>query len=245
MAEAEELGVFIVILLGGEPLLREELIFSLVQAHPKMFFLLFTGTSCMTGEQARKANASNLLTLVATDDTGCRGRNVRQALGRAGAAFGFSAVVSESCADAFSSPEFVTTMAREGCRIGIFLERLPVGRSAAQGYGLSELSRSRFRKTIQDLQAETGLPLNFFPDDEAVLGGCGAAGRNVLHINADGGVEPCPFIHEALETLNDRALSEVLQSPHLSSVRNVACSRSADYPCALLEPQVIGALETS
>ena len=202
-AEAEELGVFTVILVGGEPLLCEDLVFSLVSAHPKMFFLLFTGTTDLTEETARKANMSNLLTLVATEGNGDRGQPARQALCQSGAAFGFSTVVSGACSDELSSLEFATAMAKDGCRMGIFLERLPVGRAAKLGYGLSNTSRPVFRDRLSSAERKSGLPLRFFPDDEDNWGGCAAAGRDLLHINADGGVEPCPFIHEAVEDLNN------------------------------------------
>ena len=240
VAEAEELGIFIVILVGGEPLLREDLVFSLVRTHRKMFFLLFIGMDIISPETARKASARNLLTLVATGGDKSHGSAVRQELRRAGAAFGFSAVVSDCCSDELSSSELITSMAKEGCRMGLFLERLPVGRASGLGYGLSKASRIVFRESLRCRERETGLPLTFFPEDEEILGGCAAAGRTILHINADGGVEPCPFIHETIEDLNAQTLSKILKSPLLSSVRHVACSRSLDYPCALLKPQGIG-----
>jgi hypothetical protein len=208
-----------------------------------MLFLLFTGMKTITRGMAHQVRAPNLLTLVATDDTGRRGQVVRQELRRAGAAFGFSAVVSDSCSDGLSSPEFAATMLAEGCRIGILLERLPVGRAAGLGYGLSAASRVAFRERIRQLEQTTGLPLRFFPDGEEDFGGCSAAARGVLHINAEGGVGPCPFIYETVEDLGDRALSEILQSPALERIRRTAFFGTASDPCALLTAQCIAGLE--
>lgn len=239
IAEAERLGVSTIILVGGEPLLRDGLVSLLVNRYPKMLFLLFTAMASMSREMARKVSTPNLLTLVATDDKGRRGQAVRQELRRAGAAFGFSSVVSEASADGLSSPEFPMTMLNEGCRIGILLERLPVGRAAGLGYGLSTASRAVFREQIRQMERETGLPLRFFPDGEDDFGGCSAAARGILHINAGGGVEACPFIHETVANLHGRSLSEVLQSPSLDRIRRVASLRSANHPCALLAAQCI------
>jgi len=47
-----------------------------------------------------------------------------------------------------------------------------------------------------------------FPPAEYDWGGCQAAGKGFLHINADGWVEPCPFSHFASDNLMEKPLAE-------------------------------------
>ena len=44
-------------------------------------------------------------------------------------------------------------------------------------------------------------------------GGCIAGGRNYLHINAKGDVEPCVFIHYSNCNIHDTSLLDALKSP--------------------------------
>ena len=67
------------------------------------------------------------------------------------------------------------------------------------------------------VSGKLGVPVWFFPDGEHELGGCAAGGRAILHINAAGAVEPCPFIHEPGESLNEHSLTDILCSPSLAS----------------------------
>ncbi len=46
-----------------------------------------------------------------------------------------------------------------------------------------------------------------------------AAGRGFLHINAQGGVEPCPFAHVAADSIRSVSLRKALESPFLRSIR--------------------------
>lgn len=52
-----------------------------------------------------------------------------------------------------------------------------------------------------------------FWNDGAFTDGCIAGGRKYFHINAKGEVEPCAFVHFAMDNIKDKSLREVLQSP--------------------------------
>ncbi len=45
------------------------------------------------------------------------------------------------------------------------------------------------------------------------MGGCIAGGRRYLHINANGDVDPCVFIHYSNANIRENTLLEALQSP--------------------------------
>ena len=57
-----------------------------------------------------------------------------------------------------------------------------------------------------------------FPGDEEQFGGCLAAGRGFVHVNAAGDVEPCPFAPYSDVNLRRTSLREALASPLLGEI---------------------------
>lgn len=54
--------------------------------------------------------------------------------------------------------------------------------------------------------------MDFWNDGE-FAGGCIAGGRRYLHINANGDMEPCAFIHYSDSNIREKTLLEGLRSP--------------------------------
>ena len=52
-----------------------------------------------------------------------------------------------------------------------------------------------------------------FQNDGEYVGGCIAGGRRYLHINANGDVDPCVFIHYSNVNIHSCTLLEALKSP--------------------------------
>ena len=59
-----------------------------------------------------------------------------------------------------------------------------------------------------------------FPPSEYAVGPCHAAGRGMIHINADGYVEPCPYSHFAADNVRDKPFEDILRSDFLSTIRS-------------------------
>ncbi len=240
VAEAEALGTSVVILAGGEPLLRADLAFRLVEAHPGLLFLLFTGGAGMTEAMSLRARSANLLTVVGSDPDREHAEACLDRLRRAGAAFGFSAVLRAPTAEGLVAPDFLRRMRDQGCRVGFLFEQMPVGRAAGSGWGCGALLRERILSRLPALARETGMLLRLFPSGESAWGGCVAAGKGILHVNAEGVVEPCPFIRLPCGSLQESSLVEVLRSASLSELRAVASRASCEQPCALLAGRETG-----
>ena len=73
--------------------------------------------------------------------------------------------------------------------------------------------------------------MDFWNDGEYV-NGCIAGGRDYLHINANGDIEPCAFIHYADSNIKEKTLLEAYQSPLFMQYRrnqpfNTICSAHA------------------
>ena len=77
--------------------------------------------------------------------------------------------------------------------------------------------------------------LDFWNDGE-YAGGCLAGGRRYLHINANGDMEPCAFIHYSDSNIRNKKLLEALQSPlFLAYRRGQPFNENHLRPCPLLD----------
>lgn len=72
--------------------------------------------------------------------------------------------------------------------------------------------------------------MDFWNDGEFV-GGCIAGGRVYCHINANGDVEPCAFIHYSDSNIHEKTLLEAYRSPLF-----MAYKRRQPFNCNHLRP---------
>ena len=73
-------------------------------------------------------------------------------------------------------------------------------------------------------------------NDGEYVNGCIAGGRDYLHINANGDIEPCAFIHYADSNIKDKTLLEAYQSPlFMQYRRNQPFNGNMLRPCPLLD----------
>jgi MoaA/NifB/PqqE/SkfB family radical SAM enzyme len=73
-----------------------------------------------------------------------------------------------------------------------------------------------------------------FPGEEEQFGGCLAAGRGFVHVNASGDLEPCPVAPYSDVNLRTTSFKAGLQSDLLSAIRNDhALLRDMSGGCAL------------
>jgi len=75
-------------------------------------------------------------------------------------------------------------------------------------------------KRVNEIRSNKTLFAADFWNDGVYTGGCIAGGRSYLHITADGGVEPCAFIHLSQGNINEISLKEALQLPSLKKYRS-------------------------
>ncbi|MGC9171598.1 SPASM domain-containing protein, partial [Caldisericum sp.] len=95
-------------------------------------------------------------------------------------------------------------------------------------------------KRIHEIRATKPLFAADFWNDGPYTGGCLAGGRRYLHITADGGIEPCAFIHLAQGNINEISLKEALQLPFFKEIQKLQpYSDNLLRPCMLVDnPQV-------
>jgi hypothetical protein len=77
--------------------------------------------------------------------------------------------------------------------------------------------------------------MDFWNDGEFVRG-CIAGGRNYLHINANGDIEPCAFIHYSDSNIYNKTLLEAFQSPlFMQYYHNQPFNENHLRPCPLFD----------
>ena len=75
-----------------------------------------------------------------------------------------------------------------------------------------------------------------FQHDAEYVGGCIAGGKRYLHINANGDVDPCVFIHYSNANIREVSLLDALRSPIFMAYHdNMPFNDNMLQPCPLLE----------
>jgi MoaA/NifB/PqqE/SkfB family radical SAM enzyme len=248
-SEAEELGIHSVVVTGGEPLLRDDML-EVIAQHRRLLFFLITNGSLMTPEIARRiAQSGNTVILVSIEgfasDTDRRRQSgtheeVMRAfmnLRKAHAVFGFVATNTAVNTSQLAADEFIDQMVAIGCAVGFFTEYVPCGPNPKPEWVLEEAARVAFHKRVLEFRRRKPIVLSQFPDDEyGVENRCSGAGRTSLHINSQGDIEPCPFMPVTHENIRHGGLLAACQSPFLRAIREQPeMLQRYRYACALYE----------
>lgn len=248
-SEAEDLGIHSIVLTGGEPLLRNDML-DLITQHHRLLFFLITNGSLMTPDIARRiARSGNIISLVSIEgfasDTDERRRpgahetamRAFAHLRKARAVFGFVATNTSANSSQLTTDAFIDQMVAIGCAVGFFTEYVPCGPNPRPDWVLDEAARAAFRNRVLEFRRCKPIVLSQFPDDEyGKENRCSGAGRVSLHINSQGDIEPCPFMPVARENIRHGGLIAACQSPFLRAIREQPkLLRRQRYACSLFE----------
>jgi len=248
-SEAEEMGIHSIVLTGGEPLLRNDIL-DLVSRHHRLLFFLLTNGSLLTPHIARRsARAGNVIPLVSIEgfanDTDRRRQpgaheTAMRAFGhlrKAQALFGFVATNTTANTHQLASDAFIDQMVAAGCAVGFFTEYVPCGLNPRPDWVLNEAARIVFHNRVLEFRRSKPIVISEFPDDEyGMENRCSGAGRVSLHINPQGDVEPCPFMPIARENIRHGGLIAACQSPFLRAIRDQPrLLQRQRYACSLFE----------
>ncbi|MFH0915417.1 MAG: radical SAM protein [bacterium] len=230
LGEARDLGVSMVALAGGEPLTRPEVL-DVAGDFPEMMFLLITNGSLIDGPVLEKLERlDNVIPVVSLEGfegetDGRRGGGVyRRALlamermQERGLFFGTSVMITRPNYAVTTGREFVRGLVERGCRLFFYVDYVPI-RPGTERLVPSESQRNAEPLTMELLRREfPGLFLASSASEQA-FGGCMAAGRGFIHVNAEGDLEPCPFSPFSDTNLRQVPLREALRSWFLREIR--------------------------
>jgi MoaA/NifB/PqqE/SkfB family radical SAM enzyme len=249
LSEAEDLGVLAVVVTGGEPLLRDDLI-GAFRRHPRLLFFLITNGALVTSGAAREiSDSGNVIALVSiegfpadTDGRRCPGAHdaALRALERlrdADACFGFAAMNTAVSTDHLGTDQFFAEMEGLGCCVGFLTEYVPTGADPEFDWSVAEDDRAAFRRRVLELREKSRVVLVQFPHDEyGESNRCTAAGRASLHIGSRGEVEPCPFVPVSCDNVRQGGLAAACRSPFMRAIRERPELLGRErFACALFE----------
>jgi MoaA/NifB/PqqE/SkfB family radical SAM enzyme len=230
LAEASELGVSIVLLAGGEPLLSHGWLDAMAR-HPEMAGLVFTnGTLLDADRRVWFEEHRHIFPLLSIEGGEAqtdlrRGSSVyaqvaaaMSSLQSAEVPFGVSITVTRENIEDILTDHFVTEYISKGCRLFVFVEYVPVT-EGTDSLILTKAEKTRLTDFARNVKRRHSALFIAFPGDETQYGGCLAAGRGFLSISAGGDVEPCPFAPFSDVNLRDTSLKDALKSRLLRKVR--------------------------
>jgi MoaA/NifB/PqqE/SkfB family radical SAM enzyme len=228
--EAKELGISFIVIAGGEPLVRLEIL-DIIKNFPEIIFLVFTnGLLIEEGLSKKLKGIKNLIPVISLEGYGIetddrRGKGVYEHLQRIikrikgkGIFWATSLTVTSSNFDTITDKQFVRQLIDLGCKLFFFVEYSPI-REGTDNWILSKEQRTNITRIRDSLRKEFPALFIAIPGDEEEVGGCLSAGRGFVHINAEGDVEPCPFAPYSDTNLRDLSLKEALQSEFLKAIR--------------------------
>ena len=229
--EAKNLGIGFVLVAGGEPLLRRELMAGIGKI-PEIIFPVFTNGTLLSDDYIKVFDRyRNLIPIISieghqesTNDR--RGHGIYQQvqtamekLNRKKIFFGVSVTVQQDNLEEACSRTLLETLRKSGCKVVFYVEYVPVD-AASDTPELSEKERQYLETQLVEIRKEfPGMIFISFPGDEKESGGCLAAGRGFFHINFDGSAEPCPFSPHSDANIRDMTLAEAMDSPLFVKLR--------------------------
>ena len=232
LSECEELGIYFVTILGGEPLIYPYL-FELMENHPDIFFQVYTNGTLLTQEKAdRMADLGNVAVVLSiegneeeTDSWRGMGvyKKIMQAfehLNRAGLIVGTSATVTSQNVGVVSSEGFIDRMIGLGSVAQMYFLYIPVNGRADFSLMVTPEQRDLLRRRVLATRNSKPMFVLDFWNDGPYVDGCIAAGRKYFHINARGDVEPCVYTHIAVDNIHDTSLVQALNSKLFRDIRS-------------------------
>ncbi|MCK4594586.1 radical SAM protein, partial [bacterium] len=242
----EEMGVILFVLTGGEPFLRKQEMYTLLEKYDKCFFIIYTNSTLITEADAERlaelGNGAPMLSLEGDKATTDARRDNKydtiiskmELLRDTGVLFGFSVTVTEDNWDYVSGDGFVEMMVDKGCMFGWYFHYIPIGAEPMLELMLKPEHRDELRKRVYRLRNTHPILLADFWSDGYVAHGCLAGGRQYLHINNHGDIEPCVFAHFAIDNAYSTTLTDALTSDFMRAIR-----REIPYDGNLLRPCMI------
>ena len=222
--EADELGISFILLAGGEPMLRQDVIEAAAEVSHILFPIFTNGTYLDAFYLKLLDKHRNLLPIMsiegdreATDSR--RGAGVydkliegMDALKARDLIFGASVTVTTENLHEVTSDAFLSSLSSRGCKAVIYVEYVPVTEESKE-LAPGDAEREYLAREMERLREEKPeMVFISFPGDEKSSGGCVAAGRGFFHINSHGGAEPCPFSPYSDINVRDTSLREALHS---------------------------------
>ncbi len=245
VTEARSLGVSIILLAGGEPLVQKDML-EMAAKFPDIMFPIFTNGLLIDNEYiAFFKKHPNLIPVISLegreDETNERRgdgvyenfRTIKDSLNENRILWGTSLTLTSRNFEILTSQGYTKILMDKGCRLFFYVEYVPI-EAECNEMVLTESQKKSVQPIVDQMMKDQPAMFVAFPGDEDQYDGCLAAGRGFLHINPEGKVEPCPFAPFSDRDLRNTSLRDALSSPLLAAIRqDHKLLKETDGGCAL------------
>lgn len=252
--QGKGLGVYFYIYTGGEPLVRKKDIIRLCEKHSDCIFLSFTNGTLIDEDFAKEMlRVRNFVPAIslegfeeATDSR--RGSGVFQKVQKAmeilkrnRLPFGISACYTSANMESIIDEAFYDSLIESGAFFVWYFHYMPVGKDAVPELMPTPEQRKYIYHKIREYRQTKAIFGMDFQNDGEYVGGCIAGGRRYLHINANGDMDPCVFIHYSDTNIREKTLLDGLRSPLFMAYHDgQPFNENHLRPCPMLEnPEIL------
>lgn len=252
ITQGKALGIHFYMYTGGEPLVRKDDLIRLCKKHHDCAFHTFTNGTLIDDafceEIVKAGNMTFSLSLEGFEDandarrgSGCfkKVMAAMDTMKRHGLLFGTSICYTRKNIEIITSDEFLDMIIGKGCKYTWYFHYMPVGNDASAELLPTKEQREYMYHRVRGIRARKGGKPIFaidFQNDGEYVKGCIAGGKNYCHINANGDVEPCVFIHYSSANIKEVSLLEALEQPLFKAyAENQPFNSNMLRPCPMLE----------
>jgi len=252
VSQGEALGVHAYLLTGGEPLVRKDDVIRLCEKHNTSAFHCFTNGTLIDDKFCDDLlRVGNFVPSISVE--GFREENdsrrgagtfdkvmhAMDLLREHKLLFGTSICYTSKNYKTVTSDEFLDMIIEKGVTYTWYFHYMPVGNDASTDLLLNPEQREYMYHRVREIRDFKGgkpiMAIDFQNDGEYVHG-CVAGGKFYCHINPNGDVEPCVFIHYSNANIHDMSLLDCLRQPLFKAYQEgQPFNDNMLRPCPMLE----------
>lgn len=251
--EAKDLGIYSIVMSGGEPFVYPYLL-DMAAVHDDMVFMVYTnGTKINDAVADRLKELGNIVPAFslegwAEETDARRGQGIfnkivaaMDRLRERKVLFGASLTITSKNVETVTSDEFIDFLIHQGVKFLWTFHYIPIGRAPNVDLMIRPEQRAYLAERIPNLRKHKPLPIADFWNDGELTNGCIAGGNSYFHINARGDVEPCAFVHFAVDNIRDKSLKDILNSQFFAEYqKRQPFSDNMLRPCPIIDnPQAL------
>ncbi len=256
LAQCRRIGVYFVVVSGGEPYIMKDVWLRLFKKYNDIYFLTYTNGTLLDEQTVRTlARLGNVAPAISVEGfeehtdkrrgQGVYGK-VMKAMGllqAEGVIFGISVTYTKENIELITTDEFVRYYINKGAVFAWYFMFMPVGKDPILELIPTPEQRLFCGSRVAELRRKHPLFMADFWNDGPAAGGCLAGGRQYLHILNSGRIEPCVFAHFGVDNIREASILEAVNSPFFKAIR-----REFPYndianlkrPCMIIDnPQVL------
>lgn len=252
VTEGKALGVHGYVMTGGEPTTRAKDVFKLAKKHKDCGFMLYTNGTlvdqwfCDQMRECKNIVLSMSIEGMEESTDARRGNgvfnkvmNAMDLLRKNGLVYGTSICYTSQNYKNVTSDEFLDFLISKGVTFSWYFHFMPTGMDTTMDLVLTPEQREYMYHRIREIRGYEGGKKIFtidFQNDGEFVGGCIAGGKDYCHINPNGDMEPCVFIHYSSANIHNMSLAECLQQPLFKLYqKNQPFNTNLLQPCPFLE----------